>query len=117
MQAQANATTIQMLVRRETLNLRAIDRIIQSPEFVESWRQASIQEREELLRVLGNKNLAGIKLWLKPRNVADMSYRELRDLAQRYSLPRYSRLDKEQLIHALRGINDDPIPSGHSAAT
>jgi hypothetical protein len=112
MQAQANATTIQVLVRRETLNLRAIDRIIQSDVFVDAWRQATVQQREQLLQVLGNKDLAGVKRWVDavgPRNVADLSYRDLRDLAQRHLVPRYSRLDKEQLITALRGINDDSI--------
>ena len=120
-QAQANATTIQVLIQRETLNLRAIDRIIQSNEFVESWKQSSVERRQKLLEVLGNKDLTGVRLWMAsgPKKLPDMSYRELRDLAQRHSIPKYSRLDKEQLLRALskRGINDDSVTPGHQSTT
>lgn len=120
-QAQANATTIQVLIQRETLNLRAIDRIIQSNEFVESWKQSSVERRQKLLEVLGNKDLTGVRLWMAsgPKKLPDMSYRELRDLAQRHSVPKYSRLDKEQLLRALskRGINDDSVAPGHQSTT
>lgn len=120
-QAQANATTIQVLIQRETLNLRAIDRIIQSNEFVESWKQSSVERRQKLLEVLGNKDLTGVRLWMAsgPKKLPDMSYRELRDLAQRHSIPKYSRLDKEQLLRALskRGINDDSVAPGHQSTT
>ena len=94
------------------MNLRAIDRVIQSNDFVVAWSHATQNQREELLRVLGNKDLNGVRLWVHKvgyQSLLDLPYRELRDLAQRHSVPRYSRLDKDQLVIELkkRGINDN----------
>ncbi len=105
MQSQASATSIQILVRRETLNLRAIDRIIQSRDFEDAWKRSTTEQREQLLKALGNKDLDSVRIWLRSTvrtALADLSYRELRDLAQGHLIPRYSRLDKEQLILQLQ---------------
>jgi hypothetical protein len=105
------ATQIQAESHRTTLNQRAIDRLIQQPDFPEVWKAASDFQREDLLDLLQARKLDPIRSWFKTirrKNLGDKSARDLIELCRKHKVPNYSRMQKNEMLTALaeRGLND-----------
>jgi hypothetical protein len=106
-----SATKIRATVRRMTLNLRAIHRLVQSDDFVHLWLKTSSENRKKAEYLISKSNIFGFKEWFKQQRKADlrdMPYRELLTLCQRHHIKNYSRMMKDEMVEALseRGIND-----------
>lgn len=97
--------------RRATLNQRAIDRLVQHPEFPGIWQSADLTQRNCFIELFQDRSLQEIKQWIKTvrrRSLGDKSARELIELCRYYHVPNYSRMEKKEMIAALldHGIND-----------
>lgn len=96
------------------LDLRAIDRMIQSPDFVTLWEDAAQKERGELIGYIRDVNIEAVREWFEEEQVVtleDLSKRELVKLASYHHVKNYSRMSKDQLRRALRkrGVDDETI--------
>jgi len=105
------ATEIQTRHRRLFLDYRSQDRFIQSESFDEAWGCASDDDRKFILRIFNNPNPAVLKRWILKmlcEGFENYSYDELRKLASRHRIAKYSRMSREQLLEVLttKGIPD-----------
>lgn len=94
-------------MHRQILDLRAFERILLTNEFESAYISASTDLRNKLDLIVKNVDVDALKTWIKnlSRNdLESMSYRELRELCKRHNIFRWSRLDKDQMVEALRGI-------------
>lgn len=101
-------------MRRKTLDLRAINRLIQSPEFPLLWNDASDEDRRKLLHSISRNEPEFVRQWFEEVQVIkleDLSKRELINLSRYYQVKNYSRMTKFDLRRELRkkGINDEAI--------
>jgi hypothetical protein len=104
---------MQEFSRRLTLDMRAIDRLIQeNPDL----------EDEELRMLVEDIDLNGVKLFIekaKSKDLRDMSWRQLVFLCRKHHIPNYSRMDKEEMCARLAEITrygQAPINSGRNQA-
>lgn len=114
MKVLKSAAAIQVEIRRRTLDLRAIDRLIQNPEFPSLWNGASVEDRRKLLHSVNRNELEFVRQWFEEEQVIgldDLSRRELVDLARFHRVKNYSRMTKERLLRELRrrDVNDETI--------
>lgn len=105
---------IQVGMHRKTLDLRAINRLIQNPEFASVWNYASHDKRNELLKFIDKVNIEAIRVWFEKTKwltLRNLSKRGLIDLARYYQVKNYSRMTKFALCKELRkkGIDDETI--------
>lgn len=103
-----------MGIRRKTLDLRAINRLIQNPEFASVWNCASQDKRNELISFIDKADINTVRKWfeeVQAIKLEDLSKRELIDLSRYYQVKNYSRMTKFDLRRELRkkGINDEAI--------
>lgn len=80
------------------LKIRLQDSLLQSDLFSLAWKGASKSEHQEVLTWIKEVNVLELRAWLRKR---DLTFRELRTLAQNNHVPNYSRLDKTELTAAL----------------
>lgn len=98
------ATQVQNNVHRNCLEWRAIDAFVFSDRFEEAYRRASEPEREKLTKILEDGALVYVKRWADRQLLGPLrhrSYRQLRELAKRLGVPRWSRLDRDTLLETL----------------
>jgi len=105
------ATEIQTRHSRLLLDYRSQDRFIQSESFAEAWDCASDADRKFILKIFNNPNSVVLKRWilrLLHDGLEKHSYNELRKMASRYKIEKYSRMSREQLLEVLttKGIPD-----------
>ena len=103
-----------MKIRRRALNLRAIDRLTQNPDFVSVWNCATHTRRNELISLIDKIDIELVRIWFEKTRwitLRNLSKRELIDLARYYRVKNYSRMTKFNLLKELRkkGINDETI--------
>lgn len=94
--------SIQLEVHKRTLEARAFERLVYSTEFVEIYKDGP-----EIKEILKSGNSDRLKEWIRERrqkDLGEMSYRELRELCKHHHIPRWSRLDTEEMMEALSGI-------------
>lgn len=90
---------------RRALEFRAVDSYMYSERFASAFRLASFVQRERLHEILKSANIVALKQWVKDRLAGPLeyrSYRNLRELAQRLNIRRWSRMSQEELLEALR---------------
>jgi hypothetical protein len=105
-----DGTKIQMKVRRMTLDLRAINRLVQRNDFLLLWEKSDRDERESATQLIDDVNLEGLREWMneaRKRDLRDMTYRGLLALCQQAKVPNYSRMMKEDMIKALSELQHD----------
>lgn len=82
---------------------RRILRILDSYYIEELYNKSSDTEKNELLFHCLNANISGIKKWInKSKELGDLRYKDLRNLAQDMHIKNYSRLTKEELIKEIQ---------------
>lgn len=99
-----------MKVRRMTLDLRAINRLVQREEFALLFEKAGAVEQESVSRMVDDIDIDGLRNWFqdaRSRDMRDMTHRQLTALCQRRKIPNYSRMQKHEMIAALSEIKDD----------
>jgi hypothetical protein len=105
-----DGTKIQMKVRRMTLDLRAINRLVQGEIFLHLWGKANDSQRRSADKLIKEINLAGLREWVREartRDLRDMTYRVLVAHCQRAKVPNYSRMQKDEMINALSELQND----------
>lgn len=97
-------TQIQMKVRRMTLDLRAINRLVQSEDFLKAWDAASDEERKCGNGIIESLDITGLRQWfhdIRVQDLRDMTHRELLVECQKKQIRNYSRMQKDEMIKAL----------------
>jgi hypothetical protein len=87
------------------LNVRAFDVILQSPKFKEAYDNAPEDEKSKLKDIIEQNRTGYLRDWVtknRPEELENLSYRELRELCKENHIYRWSRLDRDQMVEALR---------------
>jgi hypothetical protein len=103
---QVPPSRIQVQHHRKTLDVRAVDRIIQDSQFSEAWQYATVKQRTEVLRAISECKSHKVKAWVAEIMIGTLdrcNMITLKTMARRRQIPRYSQLTKAQLIDALQG--------------
>lgn len=90
-----------------TLEIRAIDRLLDTDKFSDAYNMASEQQQKDIESILKSDNCRLVRQWILDilsGPVKYWSFRRLRDAAKNENVPRYSRLDRDALIKALEKI-------------
>ena len=102
---------IQIKHREKVLELRRLDRLIQSDEFSYIWCRVTQKEKDTASFFIWLGEYNHFKKWMQTQ--LDLGYKlysvkDLRTLASKYHVPYYSRKAREELIEALteKGILD-----------
>lgn len=82
----------------DILDLRSLERLINSKSFELAWDSATDEEKGTVLQLIEKKDSRASRKWMKDHNQANLSLRELREIASQLSIIGYSRLPKEQLL-------------------
>ncbi len=93
--------TIQSEYHNRVLILRAFERLLNSDAFENALQYATDGAKAFMWLILANNDLNGLRKWIIENTVEsleDWSHRRLRDFAKQENIPRYSRMDKEELI-------------------
>ena len=111
---------------KETLNLRRLDRLVQSDDFNIAWERSTEKSHNCVLWHIKKRHYKIVKDWVfhyRYFNFQYFSIRDLRNLASKHHIPYYSRLSRPALISALvkkgvsDGIKEDYFDTiGHNAA-
>lgn len=104
-----------MKVRRMTLNLRAINRLVQNDFFPNLWNRANPEQRQSFEFYVSRCDIESVRGWfqaLRKLDLRDMSHRDLLELCKKYRIPNYSRMQKEDMVRILseREANDNESP-------
>lgn len=87
-----------------TLDLRAINRLVQGDLFRTLWDKSNKEQQEAVQTIIIDLNIEGLRDWIheaQRRDYRDMSYRDLLALCQRLRITNYSRMQKEEMVKAL----------------
>lgn len=108
---QLPAIQIQIRHHRQTLDHRALDRVIQTSIFAEAWTFATGGQRERVLSYINHVDYAEVKDWVLRIMVGTLercSMKILRELARYHQVKNYSRLSKSKLLIELstKGAKD-----------
>ena len=90
---------LRLRIHKRTLKARAFERIIDSQEFEDVYESSP-----ELDLILESGDPNKLKQWIRSRTpvtLETMSFRELRELAKKYRIPLWSRMDTQQLMEEL----------------
>lgn len=93
----------------QVLKLRAIERLLDSSDFEIAFRKATEPQRDVLQVMLKSQAVTCVRRWVQDlieEPLGVKSFRTLRELAKRANVPRYSRLNRDQLIRALEKKRD-----------
>lgn len=99
---------IRVEFHNKVLRARAIERLLNSEAFEEAiglGRDVDIMILEIILLDL---DLDSVRKWILEHihdKLEDWSYRRLRDYAKQENIPRYSRMDKDELITEIQKCN------------
>jgi len=98
------AVRIQVLHRRETLDVRAQDRIVQADIFAEAWTFATVEQRRKVLEFIEQVDYLAVKEWVAEIMIGTLdrcTIKVLRDLARYHRISNYSRMSKAKLVDEL----------------
>lgn len=96
---------MQRAVKNKALDYRALDRLVESDQFIRAFERADATSRAALEAFLNAGNVNAVKNWMKQQVadvIEDQSVRQLRDLAKKVGVPYYHHLSKDELIAALK---------------
>ena len=91
----------------QLLKMRSIERTLDSREFEIAFRKATDHQRGVLDVMLKSQLATCVKRWVQDlieEPLGVKSFRTLRELAKQANVPRYSRLNRDQLIRALEKL-------------
>lgn len=100
-------------IHNKILCIRRIECIITKDSFSTLWDRLNDKEREELEQSIKNLEYDEVKYWVESHrhilDLGEMGVRQLRDLAIRYHIKNYSRLQKYELIQRLEEYIDGNV--------
>ena len=91
------------------LKMRSLERMLESKEFEIAFKKATDEQVKTLQSMLKAQSVLAVRRWIRDlieEPLGLRSYRALRDLAKNENVPRYSRLNRDQLIRALEKKRD-----------
>lgn len=91
-------------VHDRMLSLRALDAFVTSPRFERAFDEAAPHHKQALEMILKSEDVDALRQWAADRLAGpygEWSYRQLRDKAKELNIPRWSRLDRDELQLAL----------------
>lgn len=91
--------------RNTFLKWKRLHHLVTSPECLHAYRTASDEERKKFNGFVENGKEDDMKNWVAYHSQTKLeywSYRKLRERGKELSIPRWSRLEKHQLISAIR---------------
>jgi len=91
--------------------------LLQSDAFKFLWEASSKDVRSKLMFQIDNLNIEWIRKWMRDhpsQDIGELSYNVLRDRAHTLRISNWSRMNKVELITALRRKLDDENTNGHS---
>lgn len=94
----------QHLTRRRLLELRAMARFMETDRFEQALLAATEDHLKKLEPILKSDSTANLRAWAKAalqKSIHDLNIRELMALARDKMIPKYSRLNRDQLIRKL----------------
>jgi hypothetical protein len=92
---------VQTEVHNLILNVRRLDRVINSSEFEALFSTLDVEDQAHVLLIIKNLSASQLIQWYEERlhsEVGDFSVRQLRITASRLGIARYALMDKVQLI-------------------
>lgn len=94
---------------KRVLEMRAIDAFLETERFDEAFDRAKANERERLLVILKSESIERVRAWTTEQLAGPLkfrSFRQLRELAKKNNVYRWSRLSRDELLEALyeRGL-------------
>lgn len=87
------------------LEYRAVDSLLYTDRFEDAYNRSTEQHRDMLLVILKSGRLEALRRWIRERLEGPLrfaSYRRLRELSKRENIHRWSRLDRDELLEALK---------------
>jgi len=108
---QITAISVQVAHHKQFLRVRRQNVLIQSVAFIDAWDVASKLQRNSVTVHIAMTDPFYVKKWIRDILYDDFQNHttvELRQLASKYRIKNYSRMDKNALIHTLiqEGIED-----------
>lgn len=104
-------------VHNVALEARNMSRVVDSEAFSRAWDAASEKQRDELWGYVVGIDRNNVDRWVKrvlsAVNLADKSYRELRDLARAAGIPYYNNLTKDEILEELKPNEPDTDAGGN----
>lgn len=91
-------------VHKTMLEWRAFDTLLTTDRFEAAIKASTGEHLDDLEVILKSGRTERLKRWIKDRLAGPLKfrpYRQLRELAKRENVPRWSRLDRDELIAAL----------------
>lgn len=99
---------VRISVHNRCLDFRAMDRLVQSPEFEQAFKLDPNNVFIQFAILSGN--VTEVDKWVKAtlgREIGEMSIRNLRDVASRLGIRYYSSLTRDELIVKIIQIKHD----------
>lgn len=96
---------INILQHKRALDMRSLDRFIDSALFIDAWGQADTAERKNAWRLIKKVKIEALRVWANRICYGEYESQttfDLRKLAQDLRIPNYSRLNKIELIECIQ---------------
>lgn len=107
---EVNLDEVRNDFHNQVLKMRSVERILDSKDFELAFKKANEHQLDMLSMILiSMNNIGAVRQWIRDlieEPLGLRSYRALRDLAKNENVPRYSRLNRDQLIRALEKKRD-----------
>lgn len=88
-------------LHNRSLAMRAIDRIVSTMEFEETYKRATKEDRVAISNMILNANKEGVEFWVRNQHQYEdgaRNIRELRIIGQKLGIRLYNRLPKALLL-------------------
>ncbi len=96
--------TLQELATKQNKACRAIQRICNTDKFIEFVGRCDSASKTYIAFLIASQSVDDLYKFLQATTLEEMTYRQLRDIAQRYRVKYYSRLTKEELLHEINKV-------------
>ncbi len=98
-------------VSERTKAIRNISYLVNSSFFKEVWEKCTVFQQEEALKHFEAHDKHALNLWMMMHESMDFgekSWKALMEHAKWYKIKNYSRMDKLELIRALKQLKENP---------
>lgn len=92
------------LIYREILRLRSLHRILENKDFVDLVVNSDSEQQTYVYICILCRDVKKLRDWMKnqPKEIEDLSFRDLRDLARKFQIRNYSRKSKYQIAREIK---------------
>lgn len=100
-----NYVALKEIIHNKVLRARAIDRLVDTEIFQELWNVSDVDQKDLAIIYISDLNLEPLKRWVynhPKRDIDEMGFTELVNLAKAKRIKGYSRMSKTELLRALK---------------